>query len=146
MNLQLALRQELLRDLHPLHAESELRLATGNLTPVHAELQGLPDGSVGERMTGRHVRAWEILDLQKCRVFPAVGRGQTVGADPGRGSFRDRIQDILELVGGLLADLRPTVGVSVVKDLVCTETLDEVEIMWGTSRDHLQARTRYVYQ
>ena len=79
-----------------------------------------------------------VLGRKQVRHRAALG-GDSLGADLGRLTFGDAVEDVGELVIGVLADLLGDVRVFVVKGSGGAEGLDEVEVVRGAGCDYVAA-------
>jgi hypothetical protein len=98
----------------------------------------LSEPRVSERHANAHILPRELLHRQDARVLPALG------ADGGRRDIRrrafgDGVEDQFQTVVGGLADLGADVGLLVVEDLVGTEFLEQVEVVWGGGGSDFEA-------
>lgn len=80
-----------------------------------------------------------MLGSKKVRDLTALGR-DGFGADSGRIALRDTVEDVSELVAGVLADFLRAVRVVVVECLCSTQSLNEWGVTRAASRDYLATR------
>ncbi len=74
-------------------------------------------------------------------LFGGGGRGEGGAAGLGGGGGGDAVEGVEEVVRGVRADLGAAVGVLVVEDGICSETLDEFVVAGGAGCDDRQAGT-----